>query len=146
MEKTPPSKGESSKTRTVTAKAHGTIYNTVAKCEKIPESRASRRGSCLHPRRWRASAGCLHQLLGRDEIPVNVVDNLDDMLNLLRAESDENVCRKDLLPAEAYALAVQLEPIFEQMAEKAAQEGREKGGKAVGGDHRSNKAKNSSRP
>ncbi|MGH3098466.1 MAG: ParB N-terminal domain-containing protein [Streptosporangiales bacterium] len=42
--------------------------------------------------------------LGWDEIDVRVVDTLDDAAALLRAERDENTCRKDFTPSEEHAV------------------------------------------
>ena len=58
----------------------------------------------------RRLAAC--RILGWAEVPVQVVD-LDD---LLRAEHDENVIRKDFLPSEAVAIAAALREREEQAA------------------------------
>jgi ParB/RepB/Spo0J family partition protein len=42
--------------------------------------------------------------LGWRTVPVHVVTGLDDRLRLLRAERDENTCRKDFLPTEAVSI------------------------------------------
>jgi ParB family chromosome partitioning protein len=42
--------------------------------------------------------------LGLEDIDVHVVDNLDDASALLRAERDENTCRKPFTPTEEHAL------------------------------------------
>jgi ParB-like chromosome segregation protein Spo0J len=42
-------------------------------------------------------------------IPAVVVETLDDALARLRAERDENVCRKDMTASELYALGKQIE-------------------------------------
>lgn len=49
--------------------------------------------------------------LGWDEVPVRVVTSLTTASSLLRAERDENTCRKDLVPSEVYALGRQLEAL-----------------------------------
>lgn len=65
----------------------------------------------LHPivvTRWnvlvageRRLAAC--RSLGWDEVPITMAHNLTDAADLLKAEADENVCRKDFLPSEAAA-------------------------------------------
>lgn len=49
--------------------------------------------------------------LGWDSIPVRIVRNLTEASQLLRAERDENTCRKDMLPSEKAALGAALEDI-----------------------------------
>lgn len=49
--------------------------------------------------------------LGWGEIPVTVADSLSDARALLEAERDENVCRKDMSPAEKVALGRALEEL-----------------------------------
>jgi len=49
--------------------------------------------------------------LGLADVPVTVVDNLDDALALLRAEIDENVERKELLPSEYVPASEELEKL-----------------------------------
>ena len=48
------------------------------------------------------------RLLGFGEVPVTVVTNLTSAASLLRAELDENVCRKEMTPAERKALTDRL--------------------------------------
>lgn len=43
--------------------------------------------------------------LGRESIPVHIVESLDEASVALEAERDENVCRKEMLPEEVAALA-----------------------------------------
>lgn len=43
--------------------------------------------------------------LGWTDVPVRIVNGLDDALALLRAERDENQCRKEFTPSEAVAVA-----------------------------------------
>ena len=69
------------------------------------------------------------ELLGRENIAVHVVKNLDDALKLLRAERDENTCRKDFTPSEAVEIGLAIEAIERPKAEK-----REKSGKAPCGN------------
>lgn len=78
--------------------------------------------------------------LGWDEIPVNVVATLDDAFRLLKAEADENTCRKDFSLSEAVAIGESLRPSFEAMAKAEQEAGQKKGG----GDRRSQKAKDRS--
>lgn len=49
--------------------------------------------------------------LGWTNVPVTVVKSLGDAAALLRAERDENTCRKDFSPSEAVALGRALEEI-----------------------------------
>jgi ParB/RepB/Spo0J family partition protein len=62
--------------------------------------------------------------LGWDEIPVHRVSNLDEALLLLKAERDENVCRKDLTPSEAVAIARVIEPLEREAAQRRMLAGR----------------------
>jgi ParB family chromosome partitioning protein len=48
--------------------------------------------------------------LGRDEVPVTVAKNLDDIYKCLIAERDENECRLKMTPPESVALSQSLEP------------------------------------
>jgi hypothetical protein len=54
--------------------------------------------------------------LGWQEIEVRTLDNLDEITAALRAEQDENTCRKDFTPTEAAAMARALQPAFEAAA------------------------------
>ena len=56
------------------------------------------------------------KLLGKDGIKAVVVKNLTDAGKLLRAEHDENTCRKDLSPTEAVAMGKALEPLAKKEA------------------------------
>src|SRR5262249_5729361 len=60
------------------------------------------------------------ELLGWQEIPVHVCQNLEDEEWCLKAEREENVCRKDFLPSEAVALGMALEEV-ERAAAKERQ-------------------------
>jgi ParB family chromosome partitioning protein len=62
-------------------------------------------------------------------VPVHVATGLDDALRMLRAERDENACRKDFLPTEAVALADQLDEWHRAEAKKRQQEGGKKAGR-----------------
>ena len=55
--------------------------------------------------------------LGWEEVPVHVVDGLGDTLLALRAERDENTCRKDLTPSEAVSIGKSLEELERPKAE-----------------------------
>lgn len=55
--------------------------------------------------------------LGWTEVPTQIAANLDDIYAALRAERDENTCRKELAPTESVALAESLKP-FEEKAAK----------------------------
>lgn len=67
--------------------------------------------------------------LGWTEVPVHFVETTDDAAALLRAERDENVCRKDMLPSEKASLGEALYAIEEQRAKERQ---REHGGTAPG--------------
>lgn len=58
------------------------------------------------------------RLLRWVEVPVRFVDSLDDAAKLLRAERDENTCRKDMLPSEKAALGEALLSIEAQRAKE----------------------------
>lgn len=49
--------------------------------------------------------------LGWDDVPVHVVRTASDALKALKAERDENTCRKDFTPSEAVAVAAGIEPL-----------------------------------
>jgi ParB family chromosome partitioning protein len=67
--------------------------------------------------------------LGWKEVPVRVVEGLDDAVAALRAERDENTCRKDFTPSEAVAIGQALEELERVEAKKRQ---REHGGTAPG--------------
>lgn len=56
------------------------------------------------------------RLLGWAEVPVRFADSLTDAVQLLHAERDENVCRKEMLPSELAALG---DALYEIEAERA---------------------------
>jgi ParB family chromosome partitioning protein len=56
--------------------------------------------------------------LGWSEIPVNVASNLTEAADLLRAEADENVQRKDFTPTEAESIASAREALLRPLAEQ----------------------------
>lgn len=45
------------------------------------------------------------------DVPVHIVETVDDALKLLQAERDENTCRKDLTPGEAVTIGKELEKL-----------------------------------
>ena len=58
------------------------------------------------------------RLLGRTTAAVRIVGGLDEAAALLRAERDENTCRKDFLPSEAAALGRLLEEAEREEAKR----------------------------
>jgi ParB family chromosome partitioning protein len=56
--------------------------------------------------------------LGWHHVPACVVKRLDDAAALLRAQRDENTCRKDFTPSEAVALGKALEEIERKKAKE----------------------------
>lgn len=53
-----------------------------------------------------------------ESIPAHVATGLDDAVAALRAERDENVCRKDFAPTEAVALGERIEALERPKAEE----------------------------
>jgi ParB family chromosome partitioning protein len=68
--------------------------------------------------------------LGRKKIPSVIVNNLTDAAKLLKAERDENDCRLDFAPMEAFAMGEALEALEAPRARDRQLEGAVKGGKA----------------
>jgi N6-adenosine-specific RNA methylase IME4/ParB-like chromosome segregation protein Spo0J len=66
--------------------------------------------------------------LGWKEIPVHVCQNLEDAVLLLKAEGDENVCRKEMVVEERLALGEKIEVLMQP-----EQEAKEKAGKSADG-------------
>jgi N6-adenosine-specific RNA methylase IME4/ParB-like chromosome segregation protein Spo0J len=66
--------------------------------------------------------------LGHKAIHANIVEDLEDAVDFLKAQSDENSVRKDLLPSEAVALAKAFEEEEKKAAAQRAEEGRKRGG------------------
>jgi ParB-like chromosome segregation protein Spo0J len=64
--------------------------------------------------------------LGWTEVPVVIVSNLEDALPMLKAERDENQCRKDFQPSEAVALGKAIEAIEAPQAKQRQHGGRPK--------------------
>jgi N6-adenosine-specific RNA methylase IME4 len=56
--------------------------------------------------------------LGWGEVPIRVVNGLDEILKALKAESDENVCRKDFSPSEAVEMGETIEAVEREEAKK----------------------------
>lgn len=72
--------------------------------------------------------------LGWAEIPVTIVRNLDEALARMRAERDENTCRRDFTPSQRVAAARALRHLEEQAAKdrKAQAEDQPRGKKKAG--------------
>jgi DNA modification methylase len=70
--------------------------------------------------------------LGRTDIPATVAKTLADALLKLKAERDENTCRKPFTPSEAVAMGEKLEGFKKPEAEAAKKDGHKKGGKTAG--------------
>lgn len=69
------------------------------------------------------------RLLGWQEVPVRFIDSREDAARLLRAELDENTCRKDMLPSELASLG---EALYALESEAAKERQRRHGGTAPG--------------
>ena len=65
--------------------------------------------------------------LGLAEVPVRFVDSLNDAAKLLRAERDENTCRKEMLPSELASLGEALYEVAAQEAKDRQRAGQERG-------------------
>lgn len=79
--------------------------------------------------------------LGWEEIDARVCDTLDEACAALRAERDENICRKDFLPSEAVAIGRELEKIEKEAAQKrieASQGNRQSGSVKFTGPEKGN--------
>jgi len=72
------------------------------------------------------------KLLGRESIPAVRVEGLDDAAARLRAERDENTCRKGFTPSEAVALGERLEALEKPKAKQRERRGKSADGKAGG--------------
>jgi N6-adenosine-specific RNA methylase IME4 len=72
------------------------------------------------------------QSLGWTEVPVRVVHGLEDTLRALKAENDENICRKNFLPSEAVAMGEAIEDVERKEARDRLKEGGRLGGKGGG--------------
>jgi ParB-like chromosome segregation protein Spo0J len=71
-------------------------------------------------------------MLGWDSIDVTVVTTFSDAVSRLKAERDENTCRKDFTPSEAATLGKALEPLLRSEAKERQREGGRAGGKGSG--------------
>lgn len=58
------------------------------------------------------------QLLGWTEISAYVDPSMDSTVKAMRAEADENICRKEFTPAEAVAIAEHIEVLEKERAEE----------------------------
>lgn len=74
-----------------------------------------------------------YERLGRTEIEAIIVDGFDEATLLLRAEQDENTCRKDFTPSEAAAMGMALEPLAKAKAKERQLDGASRGGKVSRG-------------
>ena len=75
-----------------------------------------------------------YERMGHSKIKANIVDNLDDATLFLRAEQDENTCRKEFTPSEKVAIGKALEELERPKAKERQQEsGREFGRGKLGG-------------
>ena len=64
----------------------------------------------------RRIAAC--RMLGWQDIPAKVAENLEEELRLLKAQRDENTCRKAFTPSEAVAVGQDLEPMERAAAKR----------------------------
>ncbi|GAF86859.1 unnamed protein product, partial [marine sediment metagenome] len=62
--------------------------------------------------------------LGRDEIPVFRINNFKELVEYLKAERDENVCRKEFALTEIVALGRDLESYERKEAKKRMMSGK----------------------
>jgi ParB family chromosome partitioning protein len=70
--------------------------------------------------------------LGWTHVPVRMVDSLHDALLALRAEQDENTCRKEFPPSEAVRIGQTLEELEKAQAKERQKAGGRAGGKGSG--------------
>src|SRR5581483_9929268 len=70
--------------------------------------------------------------LGWETVPAHVVEDLEEAALLLKAERDENTCRKDFTPEEAVALGQALEALEKPKARERKKQGGKAGGQASG--------------
>jgi len=56
-----------------------------------------------------------------------VLETPDDVVQVLKAECEENTCRKNLTPEEAVSIGLLIEDVEREFAKKSQQEGRRKG-------------------
>lgn len=69
------------------------------------------------------------KVLGWDGIAATVVKSLDEAAKKIRAERDENTCRKEFTPEEAVNAAEAIEPLERKAAEARQAEGQKAGGR-----------------
>jgi len=86
-----------------------------------------------------------YRILGRDKIPANIARSLTELSDLLRAEQDENTCRKDFLPTEAAAMYADTLPTAKELAKAEQVEGQKAGGKKAGKGRPANRSPESFR-
>jgi ParB/RepB/Spo0J family partition protein len=67
--------------------------------------------------------------LGRKNVAVRIAEELRDAVEMLRAERDENTCRKDFTPREAVAIGKAIEELEKPKAKERQSEGGKKAGK-----------------
>lgn len=72
------------------------------------------------------------KLLDWNEIPVHVAATAKTAAQLIRAEADENTCRKDFSPSEAYEVGVAVEKAYAPEAKAKQKKGGQSGGKTAG--------------
>jgi len=65
--------------------------------------------------------------LGWDEIDVTVIEGFEQAAEMLKAERDENTCRKPMTPSEIVSLAKAIEAIEAPKADERVREGQERG-------------------
>jgi ParB-like chromosome segregation protein Spo0J len=65
-------------------------------------------------------------------VPVIITDRLDDAIKLLKAERDENTCRKDFTPSEAVTIGAAIEKLEKGKAQERKNASRAKKGEKVG--------------
>ncbi|MGW0904950.1 ParB/RepB/Spo0J family partition protein [Streptomyces sp. NPDC002853] len=71
--------------------------------------------------------------LGLDEVPVVVAEHIHDAVDLLKAERDENTCRKPMTASELISLGRQIEALEKPRAAEALRRGQLKGAAATAG-------------
>lgn len=71
--------------------------------------------------------------LGWESIPVTRPETREDALSLLKAERDENTCRKAMTPEELVDLGLRIEELERPKAEERQREGRRRGGEVFAG-------------
>ena len=72
--------------------------------------------------------------LGWEAIPAVVAEGIADAVDRLKAERDENTCRKDMTPSELVAIGRAIEEMERPKAETAMRKGQERGWAAQRGE------------